>query len=227
MTSASGRIVGVIFSLADLQRALKMRNPPDLFELRLDGLLDATKAVKKAIPKLPAPLIATARHPLEGGANRLSVRQRSALLLEFLPHATYVDVELRSASFLQEVFRRARVNHVRTIISFHDLRGTPSAARLDKLASAARALNADVVKFATRTDTTWQMNRLLDFFDRQQGRSTRIAVTGIGKLGPTCRREVFRRGCPLNYGPVGRPQVTGQLSLAQLRRIQATNPSAF
>ena len=35
------KIVGVIFSRLDLQRALRMRKPPDLFELRLDGLAAA------------------------------------------------------------------------------------------------------------------------------------------------------------------------------------------
>jgi 3-dehydroquinate dehydratase-1 len=218
---AAPKIVGVIFSRPDFQRALRMRNPPDLFELRLDGLLHAVDRVKKAIGKLPAPLIVTARHPAEGGANRASPWQRRALLHEFLPHASYLDVELRSAPLLRELLRTARANNVRTIISFHDLRGTPSPARLDKLASAARSLGADVVKVATRTDTISQLNRLLDFFDRQRDTSKRIAVMGMGKLGQTCRRELFRRGCPFNYAPIGGPQVTGQLSLAQLRRLRS------
>jgi 3-dehydroquinate dehydratase type I len=128
-------------------------------------------------------------------------------------------VELRSAPFLREVLTKARANQVRTIISVHDLRGTPSAARLDKLAFAARSLGPDVAKLATRTDTISQMNRLLDFFERQSKRM-KIAVMGIGKLGQVCRRDLFRRGCGLNYAPLGRPQVAGQLSIAQLRRIE-------
>ena len=223
MTRASPKIVGVIFSPADLQRALRMRNPPDLFELRLDGLVHAIDTVKKTIAKLPAPFIATARHPLEGGANRLSARGRGAFLLEFLPHATYVDVELRSAPFLREVLRNARAAHVGTIVSVHDLNGTPSAARLDQLASGIRSLGPDIAKFATRTDTISQMNRLLDFFERQS-KSTRIAVMGMGKLGQVCRGQLFRRGCVLNYAPLGRPQVAGQLSIAQLRRITPSLP---
>ncbi|HZE12711.1 MAG TPA: type I 3-dehydroquinate dehydratase, partial [Chthoniobacterales bacterium] len=95
------KIVGVIFSRADLERALRMRRPPDFFELRLDGLLGGP------IEKLPAPLIITARDPREGGANNLSVPRRRALLLKFLPRAKYVDVELRSARALQSVLRSA------------------------------------------------------------------------------------------------------------------------
>jgi 3-dehydroquinate dehydratase I len=213
------KIVGIIFSRADLERALKMRNPPDLFELRLDGLARVARTIIPAIELLPAPVIITARHPGEGGANRLSAKARRALLLEFLPYAAYVDVELRSAGLLSQVLRTARANDVRTIVSFHDLRSTPTAARLDKLALAARSLGADIVKFATRTDSISQSNRLLDFFDRQP-RGGKTVVMGIGKLGQGCRRELFRRGCPLNYAPLGRPQVAGQLSIAQLRRIE-------
>lgn len=214
------KIVGVIFSKADLQRALRMRNPPDLFELRIDGLVQSIATAKKAIAKLPAPFIATARHPLEGGVNGLSSRERGALLLEFLPHAAYVDVELRSAPSLREVLRKARAERVGTIISVHDLKKTPSAPRLDQLASTARSFSPDVVKFATRTDTVSQMNRLLDFFDRQPN-GPNLAVMGIGKLGKACRVDLFRRGCALNYAAIGRRQVAGQLSIAQLRRITA------
>lgn len=217
MTSASPKIVGVIFSPADLQRALRMRNPPDLFELRLDGLVRVIDTVKKTIAKLPAPFIATARHPLEGGTNRLSSRQRGALLLEFLPQAAYVDVELRSAPLLREVLTEARVAGVRTIISVHDFNRTPSAAGLDKLASAVTSLGPDVAKFATRTDTISQMDRLLDFFERHS-KKTEIAVMGIGKLGRRSRLLLAKRGCALNYAHLGSPRAAGQLSISELRR---------
>ncbi len=89
------QIVGVIFSRADLQRAVRMRRPPDLFELRLDRLAHCIAEVDAAVERLRAPLIITARHPREGGANHLSGRRRCALLLQFLSRAAYVDVELR------------------------------------------------------------------------------------------------------------------------------------
>ncbi|HKP03130.1 MAG TPA: type I 3-dehydroquinate dehydratase [Chthoniobacterales bacterium] len=216
---AARRIVGVISSRADLRRALSMRTPPDLFELRLDGLIRIIDTVHATIEQLPSPLIITARDPAEGGANNLSSKQRRALLLEFLPHAAYVDVELRAAPFFREVLRTAHTRKIQSIISFHDLRGTPSAMRLDHLASAARSLGAAILKFATRTDTTSQMHRLLDFFDRQ-GDPTKIVAMGIGKLGPACRRELFRRGCVLNYAPIGRRQVAGQLTIAQIRKLE-------
>ena len=78
------QIVGVIFSRADLRRALRMRKPPDLFELRLDGLAGCIDEVKSAVARLGPSLIITARHPREGGAHRLSAPQRRATPVKYL-----------------------------------------------------------------------------------------------------------------------------------------------
>ena len=71
-TKRRPRIVGVIASRADLERAVRMRRPPDLFELRLDRLAGMADQVENMLPKLRTPLIITARHPHEGGAGKLS-----------------------------------------------------------------------------------------------------------------------------------------------------------
>src|SRR4051812_8873141 len=89
-------IVGVIASEADLRRAAVMAPAPDFFELRLDHLVASQDEVEKTIAQLKAPLIVTARHPSEGGANSLSAPRRRDLLTRFIPYAKYVDVELRS-----------------------------------------------------------------------------------------------------------------------------------
>jgi 3-dehydroquinate dehydratase-1 len=214
--SPKPQIVGVILSPADFERAFSLRTPPDLFELRLDGLAKNIGALEAAIGRLPAPFIVTARHPLEGGTNDLPSPERRELLLEFLPRAAYVDIELRSAARLAAVLRAADAKGVRTIISFHDFRTTPSGPRLDKIASAARSLGAHLVKVATRTDTRTQLERLLDFFDRQRG-APKIVAMGIGKLGRASRLELARRGCVLNYAHLGRARVAGQLSIRELR----------
>jgi 3-dehydroquinate dehydratase-1 len=211
------QIVGVIFTHTDLRRAVRMRNPPDLFELRLDALFARSEEVKSAIGNLRAPLIITARHPREGGSNQLSAHKRRVLLLRFLPHAAYVDVELRSTGPFVAIFEEARAKSIRTIVSFHDLNETPSRPRLDEIARTAQSLGADLLKIATRTDTPAQMARLLDFFQRQR-METRIAVMGIGRLGRISRLEFAKCGSALNYAHLGRPQTDGQLSITQLRR---------
>lgn len=210
------QIVGVIFSRADLWRALRMRKPPDLFEIRLDRFVNCIGEVNAALDRLPAPFIITARDPREGGANNLSGPRRRALLLQFLPRAAWVDVELRSVRSLAPVLRSARAHRIPTIISFHDFRTTPPAARLDEIVDRAQSLGADVAKVATRTDTPAQLTLLLDFFERQRGAANVVAM-GIGKLGRASRLELARRGCILNYVHLGTPAAAGQLSISDLR----------
>jgi 3-dehydroquinate dehydratase-1 len=218
--SKAPKIVGVILSPADFQKAIRMRRPPDLFELRLDFLTPQLAGIQNAVARLPAPLILTARHPREGGANDLSPRQRRDLLLRFMVHAKYVDIELRSARALASVWDAARECGIRIIGSVHDFTGTPVAQSLDQSADAARSLGADIFKIATRTDTPAQLERLVDLFERRL-RTMRIAAMGIGKLGRRSRLEFARRGCPLNYAHLGRSKLAGPLSIRELRRALA------
>jgi 3-dehydroquinate dehydratase I len=228
--------VGVIASRADLDAAIQMRKPPDLLELRLDCLLDAVDQLETKLPKLRAPLIITARHPAEGGANKLSVQQRRNLLSRFLHRASYVDVELRSASALGALLKLARRKNVRRIISFHDLKSTPDSRRLRAKARAAKSRGADIFKVATRTDTPAQLARLLDFMKKKEPflRSAKrsqtdvdlpISAMGIGKLGAISRVLLAGCGSVLVYGSVAEASdIEGQMSLEQLRALGMGSP---
>ncbi len=218
-TKRRPRIVGVIASREDLEQALRMRRPPDLFELRLDRLAGIVGRVETKLPKLRAPLIITARHPNEGGSGRLSLRQRRALLTRFLTHADYLDVELRSARALRALLAIAKTKNVRRIISFHDFKSTPSARLLVAKAHNAKALRADIFKVATRTDTPTELGRLLEFITKNRV-NVRLAVMGIGRLGAISRVLLARAGSVLIYASLGpATDVEGQLSLEQLRAL--------
>ena len=207
--SARPQIVAVIGSRADLDGALRMRTPPDLFELRLDALPNLEHAVAA---KLRAPFIATARHPREGGARNLSGRERRALLMRFGASAKYVDTELRSLRWY------AGLQQFRSIVSFHDFERTPPLPILRQKLTQARGADAAVFKIATRVDNESQLERLLQFFDEAL-RVMPVAAMGTGALGRDSRIELARRGSILNYGYITRPQAAGQLSVTELRRL--------
>lgn len=235
------RVVGVIMSQTDLDLAIRMRERPDLFELRLDHLVrlpsvaaatcGATEIVdelEEKVSRLRAPLIVTARHPKEGGANKLNLRERRDLLSRFLPHARYIDIELRSAAALHSLCKLARKKNVRRIISFHDLKTTPDLHGLQVKARRAKSLGADIFKVATRTDTPAQLARLLDFITKKDldlatGRvrpigGLAVSAMGIGKLGAISRVLLAYRGSALVYGSVSAASdIEGQMSLEQLR----------
>jgi len=218
-TKRRPRVVGVIASGADLERAVRMRRPPDLFELRLDRLPGMADQVESALPKLRRPLIITARHPHEGGANKLRLRQRRDLLARFLNHADYLDVELRSAATLRSLLKLAENKNVRRIISFHDLKSTPSARILTTKAREAKSQGADVFKVATRTDTPMELGRLVEFMTSNRS-DLALAVMGIGKLGAISRVLLARAGSVLIYASVAAAtDVEGQMSLEQVRAL--------
>lgn len=208
--------VGVVFSKADLTCALRLRKPPDFFELRLDGLGAVIGELPSAIAKLRAPIIVTARSRAEGGANDLPVARRRELLLRFLANAACVDVELRSATALAAVLDLARAQKIRVILSLHDLETTPKSNALSAAARRAFSLGADIFKIATRTDRPAQLDRLLEFITSSPV-PIPVSAMGIGKLGHVSRPRLAQAGSVLNYAHVGRPTVEGQWSLAELR----------
>lgn len=214
--SSCRQIVGVIASQADFERALRMRKPPELFELRLDQLLSILDELERRLSMLSAPLIITARAPREGGANDLSIQQRRELLSRFLPHARYVDVELRSARHFQSLLTLARRKKVRRIISFHDFKSTPAQDRLVLMAHRAKSCGADIFKVATRTDKPDQVERLLDFV-REPDVDLPVSAMGMGKFGAASRVALARCGSALNYACIGRSRIEGQMSIERLR----------
>jgi len=213
------QVVGVIVSRTDLERALKMRRPPDLFELRLDRLVSIADQVENLLPQLRTSLIITARHPHEGGAGKLGLRHRRVLLARFLNHANYIDVELRSASALRSILKLAKTKNVRRIISWHSFKSTPSARALAAKAREAKSHGADIFKVATRTDTPMELGRLFEFMTSSRS-DLALAVMGIGKLGAISRVMLARAGSVLIYASMGAmSDIEGQLSLEQLREL--------
>jgi 3-dehydroquinate dehydratase-1 len=211
------QIIGVIASRADLLRAVRMKNSPDLFELRLDHLLNDLDLLESELSRLSSPFVITARHPREGGANNLSFNQRRQLLSRFLRHARYIDLELRSTKPFKSVLSLAGKQNVGRIISFHDFNSTPTVASLRAKARAAKSHGADIFKVATRTDSRTELARLLDFFANYDV-DLPISAMGIGRLGRESRRELLRLGSVLNYANLGRVQVRGQPSLSEITR---------
>ena len=210
--------VGVIACEADLDRALRLRRPPDLFELRLDALYQAAANLEASIAKLRAPLILTARHPAEGGLHSLATAERRALLLRFLPYGEFVDIELRSVVRLDSVLSEAARRNIRRIISIHDFKRTPPLRQFERLADRAQAARADVFKLVTRADTPTDLARLIGAFEILQTRLP-VSAMGVGKLGRESRLELAGRGSVLNYAHFGSAQVEGQLSLNELHRL--------
>jgi 3-dehydroquinate dehydratase-1 len=215
-----GKTVAVIASRADLLSAKRMRSAADFFELRLDALASIVEQVDREIQSFKSPVIITARHPREGGANNFSAAERTKLLLRFLNRAAYIDIELRALRELRLVRQQARAGKVGLIISAHDLKDTPRLGSLRRKACAAAQAGADIFKLATRTDSSDQVDRLLSFFDEQHV-DLPISAMGFGKFGRVARLELGARGSALNYAHLGKAQFPGQFSILEWNKIMA------
>lgn len=207
-------VVGVIASAGELRLAKRTRALPDLFELRLDYLPGITP---EEISSLRRPLIITARHPAEGG--KALHAHRADLLLEFLRHARFVDVESRSLRELREVWNEAARLKIKRICSVHDFARTPPHAVLRKQLHRAKKAGADIFKLVTRADTP---DDLLTLFQFLRGARLPCCVMAIGRFGALSRLLFPRCGSALIYAPLRRPLYPGQLTLREWQGFQKT-----
>ena len=217
--ASRSKLVAVIDSAGALTQATRLRRPPDLFELRLDALRHSLGQVTRAISKLRAPLIITARHPREGGRGGLDLARRRVLLGRFLEYAAFVDLELRSVRQMTALIHQVRRQHIGLILSFHDFHDTPAPFELRRKAKSAAAAGATIFKIVTRTNTPAQLARLISFFEASRP-PLPIAAMGMGKLGLVSRRRLAQLGSPLTYVALGDATIEGQPSLSQLHGIR-------
>ncbi len=88
------RVVGVITSRADLDFAMRVRRPPDLFELRLDHLVHVLDELENKLSRLRAPLL----NPLLKLAQRRKIRRIISFHnLESTPDSRSLRVKARAA----------------------------------------------------------------------------------------------------------------------------------
>jgi 3-dehydroquinate dehydratase I len=211
-------IAGTIHSPAALQAALRLSpGAVDLLEVRVDHFANNLGPLRRSIGKLPAPLIITVRHPREGGAPGLSLRTRRALYAEFLPHATLVDLDLRSSRPLRDILK-ATVNYgKKLILSDHRFDATPSLANLIKRRAAALAAGADIFKVASLVRSPADFATLLTFVARSRDSRPAVSAMGMGEFGKVSRLALARSGSVLNYGYLGNAQVSGQWPAIRFR----------
>ena len=218
LREGSPLVVGTLHDKAGakfLTKALSRRSllqGVDLFEVRLDSF------PLQSLPEgWPLPVIATARHPEEGGVGNLSQSKREVLLEGALPWASALDIELRSARLMAPVIAKAHQQGKTLILSHHDFAATPTLPMLKKLASKAAAHGADLFKVATMLRDRRDLQRLVDL---QLSRTeVPVIAMGMGAAGRFSRIVLAGFGTPLCYGWLGNPLVAGQWPALEIRGI--------
>ena len=201
-------------SKARTQRVNLPSLPLDLLEARLDSL-----SLRSLPANWPLPMIATARHPDEGGKGNLTPLRRRELLEEAIPWASALDIELRSTRELAPVIAAAHQHGRSVILSHHDFEATPTLAQLRKLAARAADQGADLFKVATFLENRSDLQRLIEF--QMSDLPIPVTTMGMGAAGRFSRLVLCGFGAPLCYGWLGKPQVSGQWPALELAGLLA------
>jgi 3-dehydroquinate dehydratase type I len=239
---ASGKplIVGVIGSRQELHDALmnirlegvNLRPLTDLkavggYEIRFDkiredfrskkleGWQDLIKqfAAANEASSNPKPLIMTARDVSEGGVCLdWTVADRAALYRAFMSHATWIDIEARTAFDLAGIIKEAKAAGVGIIISFHSLEAFPPCSKIHSAVGICADIGGDIFKMAIMCQTNDDHISLQDEADIiRKNHPFLVAAMATGE-----RYGIFSRyldtihGGPFIYAFIGEQVVAGQ-----------------
>jgi len=185
----------------------------DLLELRIDTMSD--EIVKEVCKKTDLPVILTFRRAEDGGFYRGDEEERRDRILSLLSFVDFVDVELNS-SVREELLEECQEAGVGTIVSYHDLSGTPPKDMMMEIVEESLKLG-DLGKLAVKAlrprDVLRALEILLSFQDEP------LCVISMGEIGKHSRVIAPLYGSVLTYGCVSRSAAEGQLHIKELRTL--------
>ncbi len=190
-----------------------------LIELRLDTF-DTRNVFKlrQEIASIKAQglrVLLTVRSKKEGGKIAIAPKERLMLFTELITAVDMVDIELSSGLFAKEVIELARKKRKKTIVSFHNFKGTPSTARLEKVIKEAREIGADTVKiaaFATKKEDVRRLARTLLAHND-------LIIIAMGAIGQSSRITFPLLGSLVTYGSISESTAPGQMPIKELNRL--------
>lgn len=213
-------VIGAVSSAATLEGISQVTltsEECDVLELRLDMIDLPLEELQNHASHLPLPLLITARHPDEGGHGNLDASARMKLLDALLPHAALMDVELRCATEMLPLIRKAQSQGVGVIGSFHDFAMTPSDPVLMGAVDVALQHKLNAVKIAARLQSADDLARLLHLAATEK--RLPFSLMGMGELGRVSRLALAKCGSLLNYGYLGKSNAPGQWPARRLKEL--------
>ena len=225
-------IVRCAKDIAHVERAIKhgmLTSDMDAVEFRLDCLdADELKKIETMLGSgFPVPTIMTARHPVEGGKNRLlfDTNKRTALLRRFLPLASAIDIEVKFMSEIEKAMKLAQSRGILIIGSLHELKTTPDPSQVVHTLEVAVHNKLDVFKFACQmSGHAHDIETLLFVLRSCQASDIVPSVMGMGdQTGRSSRPFLASLGSWLNYGYIAKPANDWEWEVGSLRKaIQLT-----
>ena len=189
------KVVGVIYESGQAQQAVD--EGADIIEFRVD-LADDTSGVLRDLEEVALPVILTNRRVEEGGNAAMNRREQ---LTPLISYASIVDIELMAPD-RDDLMAEAATHGRPTLISYHDLDGTPSEAAMLELMRTANGYG-DLVKLAVTIEHLHDAPRVLDVSLAARDEGLTFSVVPMGALGSHIRPLMGIYGSSLLYGYVG------------------------
>lgn len=207
------RIVAVLGKNA--LRDIRQASEADMIEVRLDLVEGDPMEVMRSIRSATnLPLIATNRWRAEGGNFGGSERERIDLLISASEYADFVDIELR-AELSDELLGRIDKP---AIVSYHDFTRMPSPEELRSTLCEISEKGASIAKIAV---TPGRLRDNLTLLELLFEADTPLCVIAMGELGRHMRAIAPIYGSVLTYGYVSESTAPGQMSVRELKQLQA------
>jgi|UniRef100_A0A7V6DNZ2 3-dehydroquinate dehydratase type I len=190
-------------------------------EIRLDYL--EKPDLRRLFRTFPGPVIATNRHPEEGGRWRGTEDDRCLLLEEARELGVpYLDLEFRSDPQWRETMWALKPSATELILSWHDLTGTPDSFFLeDTLDIMLEDRWSHIIKMVTYATKPDDNLRLLSLIPKARAAGKEIIAFCMGPLGKWSRVATVFLGGFLTFTPFNPQQASapGQITVAEFRRM--------
>jgi 3-dehydroquinate dehydratase type I len=190
------KIVGVIYEPGQALQAAE--EGADIIEFRVD-LADDTNGVLRDLEEVSLPVILTNRRVEEGGNAAMNRREQ---LNPLISYASIVDIELMAPD-RDDLIAEAATHGRPTLLSYHDLDGTPAEAAMLDIMRTANGYG-DVVKLAVTIEHLRDVPLVLDVSLAAREEGFAFCVVPLGALGSHIRPLMGIYGSSLLYGYVGK-----------------------
>src|SRR5450756_763046 len=214
-------VVGVIACNKGMRMAENHPDSANVYEWRVDCVQGGY--IEKALPLLKRQIIVTVRDKNEGGQRPdLLNDDRAALYLRHIPLATFIDIEVSTASNNIHVIKAAKAQGVGVILSYHHFGGVPlfDAVEFERILELHQEFSGDILKVAVACESMRDLERLMTCVSyARECTKVRIAPMAMGKYGAVSRILFGMSGSPLVYGYLSKPQVPGQLHVTKIREM--------
>jgi len=201
----------------------------DLIEVRLDymhndasNVVGFVDEVEEVIEQSSVPLIATNRQYEQGGFRPQDENQRVQTLVRAAETGfQYVDIELTTAELKQTV-QRIKDYGAKPIVSFHDLKCTPIASKMERTMKSQAEAGAEICKLVT-TANNISDNIQCMLLTRRMCKIWTVVCFAMGNKGLLSRVLSPLFGAYFTYASLegGLETASGQISITELKDLYA------